>query len=475
MRRGSIIGPLILIGIGVLFLLRNVWPEIPVLEILSRYWPFLLIAWGAIRLIEIFLWAVQSKPIPRNGISGGEWALIILLCVLGGSIHTARQYAGRFPTMRAWHGLVMEMGENYDYPLPSVETQCAKNCRVLIESFRGNARIIGTNEAVVRAGGREAVRSFQQPDADKANKQTPLELIRQGDEIIVRTNQDRVSDRMRVTSDLEITVPADASVEAHGRAGDFDIQNVNGSVDISSDNAGVKLENIGGNARIDLRRSDLVRAVNVKGKVDLKGRGQDLELQNIAGSVTVDGTYAGQIQLKNLAQQFRYQDPRITLRFENLPGQARMGTGEFTANNITGPLVLNGRSRDLRIAGFTQPVELTLERGDIELRPGKNVAKMDVRTRSGDIDLTLPAGAKFDLQASTERGEAHNDYGEPLRVNASNRGATIAGAVDGGPQVRLTTGRGTITVRKSGSEETAFPDFPSLPTSPDRTLKVERQ
>ena len=126
MRRGSIIGPLILIGIGVLFLLRNVLPDVPVLEILSRYWPFLLIAWGAIRLIEIFVWAVQSKPIPRNGISGGEWALIILLCVLGGAIHTARQYAGRFPTMRAWHGLVMEMGENYDYPLPSERRRAPK-------------------------------------------------------------------------------------------------------------------------------------------------------------------------------------------------------------------------------------------------------------------------------------------------------------------------------------------------------------
>ena len=78
MRRGSIIGPLILIGIGVLFLVRNIWPDIPVLEILSRYWPFLLIAWGGLRLIEILLWACPTKPIPRNGISGGEWVLIVL-------------------------------------------------------------------------------------------------------------------------------------------------------------------------------------------------------------------------------------------------------------------------------------------------------------------------------------------------------------------------------------------------------------
>ena len=47
MRRGSVIGPLILIGLGVLFLFRNLWPEIPLVDLISRFWPFLLIAWGA--------------------------------------------------------------------------------------------------------------------------------------------------------------------------------------------------------------------------------------------------------------------------------------------------------------------------------------------------------------------------------------------------------------------------------------------
>jgi len=47
MRRGSVIGPLILIGIGALFLFRNLWPEIPLADMISRFWPFLLIAWAA--------------------------------------------------------------------------------------------------------------------------------------------------------------------------------------------------------------------------------------------------------------------------------------------------------------------------------------------------------------------------------------------------------------------------------------------
>lgn len=477
MRRGSVIGPLILILIGGLFLLRNLWPDIPLGDIISRYWPFVLIAWGALRLMEILASAAMSKPVPHNGISAGEWMLVFLICIIGATMYTARHAPSWFPAGRAWRGVMVNMGEPFDYTLAPVEKPCAKNCRVLIESFRGNARITGSDENTVKANGRETIRSFQQSDADSANKQTPLELVQQGDQIIVRTNQDRVSDRTRVNSDLEITVPAGSSIEAHGRMGDFDIQNISGGVDINSDNAGVRLENIGGNVRIDLRRSDIIRAINVKGSVDLKGRGQDVELQNVDGQVNVGGTYVGQIQLRNLAQPLRYEDPLITVSLEKLPGQIHMGLGEFTGNNLIGPIRLNARSRDVQMSDFTQSLDLSLERGDVELRPGKTVPKIEVHTRSGDIDLALPPDAKVDLKASTDRGEAHNDFGAPLNVEESNRGATIVGNT-GGPQLRLETGRGAVTVRKAGADEVTFPNIPSPPKppqAPNPPLKVERQ
>jgi hypothetical protein len=477
MRRGSVIGPLILIVIGALFLMRNLWPEIPLADLIARYWPFVLIAWGGLRLIEILLAAIMSKPLPRNGISGGEWMLVFLICIIGGTMYTARHYASWFPAGRAWRGVMVNMGEPYDYTLAATQKPCAKNCRVLIENFRGNAKVTGSDDGMVKASGRETIRSFQQADADNANKETPLELIQQGDQMIVRTNQDRVSDRTRVTSDLEITVPMGSSIEAHGRQGDFDIQNVNGAVDINSDNAGVRLENIGGDVRVDLRRSDIIRAIGVKGAVDLKGRGQDVELQNIDGRVNVGGTYVGQIQLRNLAQPLRYEDPLITVSLEKLPGQIHMAPGEFTANNLIGPARLNARSRDVQMSDFTQSLDLSLERGDVELRVGQTVPKIEVHTRSGDIDLALPAGAKFDLKATTDRGEVHNDFGAPLTVDESNRGATILGN-NGGPQLRLETGRGAVTVRKAGSEDVTFPNIPSTPNAPNPPkppLKVERQ
>src|SRR5262249_9641332 len=154
-------------------------------------------------------------------ISGGEWMLVFLICIVGGTMYTARHYSTWFNTGRAWHDVVVGMGDNYDYSLAAVEKPCAKNCKVLIENFRGNAKITGSKDATtVSASGHETVRSFQQSEADSANKDTPLELIQQGDQIIVRTNQDRVRDRTRVTDELEIIVPIGSSIEAHGRFGD---------------------------------------------------------------------------------------------------------------------------------------------------------------------------------------------------------------------------------------------------------------
>jgi hypothetical protein len=62
-------------------------------------------------------------------------------------------------------------------------------------------------------------------------------------------------------------------------------------------------------------------------------------------------------------------------------------------------------------------------------------------------------------------------------VDESHRGATIIGN-SGGPQVRLETGRGAVTVRKAGTEDVTFPNIPSPPNAPGvpkPPLKVERQ
>jgi DUF4097 and DUF4098 domain-containing protein YvlB len=473
MRRASIVAPIILILIGVLFLMRNLYPQFPVVDLLAQYWPFILIAWGVLRLAEILFWAMNGKPIPVNGVSGGEWVLVIFLCLIGSGAYAAR-HSGWFPNGRLRIGGLEMFGEAFDYPV-SGQKNVGKASRLVIESFRGNARVTGVDGDEVKVSGRKTIRAMQQQEANTADQASPLEVVVNGDQVIIRTNQDRVGNHpSRISEDLEITVPKSISLEAVGRYGDFDISNLTGNIEIASDNAGVRVQDVGGNLRVDTRRSDIVRAVNVKGSVELKGRGTDLELQDIAGPVTIAATYVGTVQFRSLARPVRYEADNTQFTAEGVPGEVRLSLSDLSANNLVGPVRLTARSKDVQVNDFTQSIEVQLDRGDIELRPGKaGPAKMDVHTRSGDIDLALPDKAKVQLTASTDRGEITNDYNTAFEAKSEGHGASLQGSTGEGPRLVLGTGRGSITVRKASTEQASAP--PAPPAPPVRPLKPMEQ
>jgi len=453
MRRTSVVAPLLLIAIGALFLARNLYPDIPLLDYLAKYWPFLLIVWGVLRLAEVLFWSATDKPLPRAGVSGGEWVLVIFLCMFGASLHAVRGFNTWWPRNVTIGGLDM-FGESYEFPIDG-QKQVSKTPRVVLESFRGNARITGADTDTVKVTGHRSIRSLDQKGADSANQEMPFEITGDANTVTIQNNQDRLSgNRVRVEADMEITVPKGASIEAHGRYGDFDITDVAGNVEIVSDNAGVRLQNIGGDARVDLRRSDVVRAVGVKGLFDLKGRGADVDLQNMEGQVTITGVYCGVIQFHNLSKPLRFMGEQTQLNIEKLPGQVRMALGDFSASNLVGPIHLSTRSRDVEMSDFTNALEISVERGDIELRPGSvPLARMDVTTRSGDLTLSLPANAKFDLTASTARGDVTNDYGSPIHGENEGRGSTLRGVVPGGPVINVRTDHGQVVVRKASADD----------------------
>lgn len=484
MKRTSIFAPLLLIGLGALFLARNVYPEIPLLDYLAKYWPFVLVFWGVLRIGEILFWAATSKPLPTRGVSGGEWALVVLLCIFGGTLHAARGFYAWLPTQNLRIGGLEMFGESYDYPLNPAEKQTGAAPRVVIEGFRGNARITGADTNTVKVAGRQSIRSLDQSSADRSGQASKLEILGEANVVTIRTNQDKIPSSQRVMADLEIQVPKGAQVEAHGRYGDFDIKDVGGNVEVVSDNAGVRMENIGGNVRVDLRRSDIVRAANVKGSVEVKGRGADVELENILGQVTVDGSYTGMLQLSNLAKPLRLSNgPQTELTVQQVAGEIRMPLGNFYATNLVGPVRLTTRSRDVQISGVTNSVEVTTERGDIDLRPGSGpTPKIDLRTRNGSIELALVPGSKFDLNASTGRGNINNDFGAPLSLSTSGNAATLKGS-NGGPEITIRSDRGEITVRKATPGEVAppkerskivgvpFPPEPPRPPDPGDFVK----
>ena len=452
MRRTSLVAPILLIAVGALLLARTLYPGLELTDYIARYWPLILIGWGALRIIEILAWAASSKPLPARGISGGEWILIVFLCLFGASLHAVRGFSNWWPDHVQLGSLDLFDGERYEYPL-SAEKACSRAPHVMLEDFRGDAKISGVDAApggeAIKVTGHKTIRGRDQKQADNSNGTTPLEITGDADNLVIRVGGERTRRPDRISATLEISVPKGASLEVHGRNGDLDINNIAGSVAITSDNAGVRLNHIGGDARVDLRRSDVIHMSAVKGSVEIKGRGSDIELEEVGGPVSVDGAYNGTIELRKLAKPLRFTGPQTELNIENVPGQVSMSLGDFTGTKLNGPTHLSGRSRDVQISEFTGPLDITLDRGDLNLNPSLPLGHIQAHLHAGDIRLSLPAAAQFTLNASTDNGDISNPFGGGLKLDTSGRRGTLRGAVGDGPAIDLVTERGDIAVQKA--------------------------
>lgn len=470
MRHGSIIGPVILILIGGLFLLHNISPQLPILQLAATWWPFLLIVWGLIRAAEILVWSAQGKPLPASGISGGEWFLAILITLAGSALFVSSKYTDRFSRIRISSRGLDLFGESFDFPL-SGSFKSGKAPRIQIDNLRGNARITAADVEEITVTGRHEIRAFDRADADNVNRQAPLEIVQQGDVVVIRTNQERASGSVRISSDLEITVPKASSIKGRGRYGDFDITGLGGNVEIESDNAGVRVNDLGGSLRTDLRRSDIVRAINVKGGVDLRGGGGDVELENVEGPVNVNGSFYGDLTFRKLAKPLRFESRNTTLRLEKLSGFLQISRGDFTAEDFSGGFHLKTGSRDVRLTSYDGPVEVEVEKGDIELRPGRlPLAATSLRSQGGELRLVLPDNAQFEIEAELDRGDVSSDF-TGLRHEDRGRGARLTGSVGRGPKITVNARRGSISLRKSS----AAPPAPPAPPQPAKPVSAPRE
>jgi len=120
-RRGGLVGPVILIGLGIVFLLNNLgvlsWS---VWEVLLRMWPVLLIALGLDLLIG------------RRSIWGSLLALVLILAVLAGGLWLS--------------GVHLGTGESGTGEVVSQPLEGATQARVVISQGSGIQRISALSE-----------------------------------------------------------------------------------------------------------------------------------------------------------------------------------------------------------------------------------------------------------------------------------------------------------------------------------------
>jgi DUF4097 and DUF4098 domain-containing protein YvlB len=445
-RPRSIAGPLILVAIGVAFLLNNLGRDVPIWSLAWDYWPLLLVFLGVIGLIEVLYHVGRGGSTPPRPLAGGGilW-IVVMVAFFSWLGHRHNIRIGPFT-----NGGVNLLGS--DYPFDVNATGASQGVvRVVLDNINGNLSLKGEDGGDVKVSGRRTIRSFSRNDAERANQQSSVHVDRQGDLLVIRADDPNSGSRMlSVTTDLDITLPRNIDLEARGRSGDLTIDDMGGSVNVTSGRGDLRLTNIGKDVKIESSRNGLIRASGVKGNVDLEGHGGDVQIDNVQGQVTVNGEYSGTLEFRALAKPLHFQSQRSDFHVEQVPGSITLDLGELKADNLVGPVRFKTGTRDVHMTDVSNAVELDLDHGDVEVIQTKMpVPRLDLRTRKGDIALTLPEKASFDLDGQTRQGDINNDLGDALKVEQEGRGGTIKGKVGSGPVVRLNTERGSLTVRKN--------------------------
>jgi len=82
-RRGSMVGAILLIGLGILFLYSNLRPGLDPWGILERYWPLLLVFLGLGKLWDYYRRRSSPDATNTKSLGGGEIAIICLVAIFG--------------------------------------------------------------------------------------------------------------------------------------------------------------------------------------------------------------------------------------------------------------------------------------------------------------------------------------------------------------------------------------------------------
>ena len=446
-RPRSFFGPLVLIGVGVVFLLINAgvlsWGRFG--WWFARYWPLIIIVWGVVKLMEYYQARREGRPAP--GLGGGGIVLLVFLILFGmaasqsarvnwGAVGDEIQLGDDFPLM---------FGTRYSYT-QQIEQAFPAGASLRVSLDRGDIKLRAGTDDKLHVMVRKTVLAGSQSEAERINtSMQPLVTVNGNEVAITIANYSRGS-----AMDLDIQVPRKAVADLMTLRGDVEIDGREGDVKAHTSRGDVAVKEVTGNAGIHLRRGS-VRVDKVTGDVDVEGWVDDSNLSDIGGSVNLHGDYFGTMTVARVAKAVRFKSSRTDLELTGLDGDMTMEIGDLRARGVSGAFRITTRSKDIHLEDLRGEVKVDNNHGDVDLRSSKAPGGgVEITNDHGGIRVELPAKGSFQVNARTDRGDIESDFGE-LKIESGDRESKATGSVGaGGTQVRLTNSNGDIGIRKTG-------------------------
>jgi DUF4097 and DUF4098 domain-containing protein YvlB len=137
-----------------------------------------------------------------------------------------------------------------------------------------------------------------------------------------------------------------------------------------------------------------------------------------------------------------------------MPATARLEIEDYksdtSVSNLRADLRLHTYKGNARVMNLDGAARVDTYKGDVRVEFARFSSASRFDTHKGEIAVRLPKDSRFELDAdSGRRGDVQSDFAMMTHAGRS-RAARATGAVNGGgPELRMTTYKGTLRVRSS--------------------------
>jgi hypothetical protein len=474
-RPRSFAGPFVLIIIGFVFLLStmHVLSVGRLAHLFANYWPVLLILWGVIKVVEHM--QAQRQGARASGIGAGGVVLIVMIVVFG-LIATQLERVN-------WSGMRDDFnfddndfshlfnGNTYSYD-DHLEHDFPAGASLKVIDTRGAVSVHASDDNKITVVVRKRIGAENQTDADKYNNESKPIITAIGGLVTVDAKADGAGDHP-VETDLDISVPRKAAVTVSSHRGDVNITGRDGNVDISAQRSDTSVEDVTGSVKISQDRGT-VRVQQITGDVHLGNRLNEVSVSDVRGSLQLDGEFQESVKLERIAKTVTFKSSRTDMEFSRLDGSLDLDSDELRADQVTGPLHLTTRSKNIRLDSVSGDVRLQDDNGSVEVAM-RTVGNVQIDNRNGTVQLSLPDKAGFRLDARVRDGEIQSDFPE-LKVSNEDREARASGSVGNGmSHIVINNQHEGVEIRKgSAVAMPAVAPVPPVPAKPGKALAAPK-
>ncbi len=452
----SVVGPIILIAIGIVGVLMYSGRIIPsdFWTWYGKWWPILLIGAGLAMLGEWALDLRRETPVRRGS---GFVGILILLAIIG---FCASGWNHWGPMNSQWgdHDDFFNLFglPEHDLDQQVLNVQIPSDASIQIENPRGDVSVTAGDSPNIQVQAHEVAFANSDTDAKKIFDAEQAHVTVSGNAVLVKsdsTNNGRLN--------LTISVPKSARVNVHSDHGDVTAASLNGGVNITSNHGDVHLSMIKGPVQVHFSndRGDF-SAHQVDGDLTAEGNCNDLTFSEISGKVTMNGELFGDVHMENVNGPIHLHTSVTDLDLASLPGDLTLNSDDLRVTEAKGQVRVTTHAKDVDLSQIYGDSYVNDRDGRIAIEPAGNYA-IEAKNSKGDVEVTLPPNAQATVDGSTRNGDIVTDF--PLSVSG-DESKSVSGRIGaGGPKISLNAENGDIHIKR-GSDVPAPP--PAVAGSP---------